>query len=291
MREFRLGGFSRHGARRDLRFRGVGFILAVLIHVRQPSPSFLALLVSLAGGLYVGRSLFPLSDPEREIARRVIDLENKSPEQSATGFGTAVTGERLEKWPEVEAGWKFMERAAADDEAAKGGIATVETNVGQLRVEFPKSEGAERLTLAAKLGRAWGTLSPPEAIAWADALSEPAEQSAAHQGIAQGWGGVEPLAASEWIAALPESPERQAIVSAFVKASAESCPRLALAFGLAVTDPAERAQLVGIALKPAAAMVPEEAQAMLSAAEISPREKEAFQESLSSHQSGGGGAP
>lgn len=257
--------------------------------MRQPSPSFLAILLFLAGGLYVGRSLFPKVDSESEIARRLADLERKSVEAPVSGFGSAVTGATMEKWPAVVDGLKFMEPAAAAKEGIKP--AAKEINLGEMRMAYQKLEGAARLTQAVVLGQAWGQLDPAGAIAWGSALPEAAEQSAAHQGVAQAWAKEEPVAAAEWISAMEEGPERNAIVSAYVMAAAPSSPRLALAFALSEPDSAVRAKLVEQALKSASVLIPEEAEAMLGSADLSPREKEDFNESLSSLRTGVGGEP
>lgn len=128
-------------------------------------------------------------------------------------------------------------------------------------------------------------------MAWADAIEDVAERSAARQGIAKGWGQVEPLAASDWLATIPESPERSAIVSAFVKASAKTRPNLALSFALSVSDPTIRAELVDVALKPAAVVMPEVSDQLLHGAELSARELEDYLESLASYRNGGGTDP
>ena len=277
------------GCEARLAFLGGAFHPDRFSPVRQPSPSFLAILFFLAGGLYLGRVVFPKVDPEREIARRLADRERKSAEAPVSGFGTAVTGASMEKWTEVVKGWKFMDPVVAPKEGLTA--AAMDLNLGEMKKAFQKAEGAARLTQAVAMGQAWGQVDPAGAIAWADKLPDAAERSAAHQGVAQGWAKEEPIPASEWLAAMEEGPERNAIVSAYVKAAAPSCPRLALAFALSEADPAERAKLVGQALKSASVLIPEEAEDMLASARISPREKEDFRESLSNLRQGVGGEP
>ncbi len=206
-----------------------------------------------------------------------------------SGFGTAVTGATMEKLSVVVDGLKFMDPVAAPKEGIKPPVK--EINLSEMRMAYQKLEGAARLTQAVAMGQAWGQLDPAGAIAWGNALPEAAEQSAALQGVAQGWAREEPVAAAEWIAAMEDGPERNAIVSAYVNAAAPSSPRLALAFALSEPDPAVRAKLVGQALKSASALIPEEAEAMLGSADLSPREKEDFNESLSSLRTGVGGEP
>ena len=237
----------------------------------------------------MGRSVFPKVDPEREIARRLADRERKAAEAPVSGYGTAVTGASMEKWAAVVNGWKFMDPVEAPKEGIK--TAVKEINLGEMKVAFQKLEGAARLNQAVIVGRVWGQWDPVGAIAWANALPEAAEQSAVLQGVADGWASEEPVAAAEWIAAMEDGPARNAIVSAYVKAAGPSCPRLALAFALSDPDPAVRARLVERALKSASALIPDEAEAMLDCADLSPREKENFNESLSSLRHGVGGEP
>ena len=59
-----------------LAFSGGRFILKGSTPVRQPSPSFLAILLFLAGGLYVGRSIFPKVDPTEYPDERTDALEH-----------------------------------------------------------------------------------------------------------------------------------------------------------------------------------------------------------------------
>jgi hypothetical protein len=254
--------------------------------VSNPAPSFVAILVFLAGGLYVGRSVFPSVDEEREINRRLATLERGFAERAGGQFGTTLVGRGAEQWPALEASWKFMEPVVAS--ATKTAAVGTEENLGKWLVEFGNADATGRLPLAPQIGRLWATYDPAGALLWIAQLEDVAEKSAAYQGLAQGWAKTEPLAASEWLVDFPAGPDRSAVVSAFVKSAAKATPQLALGLALEIPEPPLRAELVDVALKQAARVLPQEAAGMIQAAELTAQERTDFIESLESYQLGGG---
>ena len=257
----------------------------------NPAPSFLALLVFLAGGIYVGRSVFPKVHQEREIARRLELLSREVAERGNGGIGTSVAGKGFEKVPAILTAWQSMASGPTAPLPVAEPMLPVaggENLSAMLSIWEQSPTGGVRAAGAADIGRLWGRLDPEGAIAWSGKLKDAAELSAAHQGMAQGWGGVEPFAASEWVATLPEGPERTAVVSAFVKGAGKVAPQLALGFAITIEDELVRAEVVHGVLRYAAQSCPAEAEAMLRGADLQPRESADFLARLASDLSGGG---
>jgi hypothetical protein len=257
--------------------------------VATVSPSFLAILVSLAGGIYVGRSVLPLINQDREIARRVEILGREVAERGSSGLGTKVVDASMQRVPEILQAWQNLGvRPATTLPEAKplppGSSENLTTVLGAWQ---QSPSGALRAAQAAEAAVMWGRLDPQGAIAWVDKISDEAERAAARQGIAKGWGGVEPMAASEWVVTLPEGAERTAVVSAFAKAAGKQSPALALGFGLSVEDVVVRGEIVRAVLRSAAQRCPEEAEQQIQGAHLSNEERKDFLERLASYQTGG----
>lgn len=239
----------------------------------------------------MGRSIFPKIEPEREIARRVEELEFTVADRATSNLGTKLMGKDFERWTEIQSSWKFMDQVKSESAKKTTDSGAGNGNLVRLQAALDQIEGGDRVAATVRLATFWGETDPQGAVAWANVIDDAAERSAARQGIARGWAQVEPLASSEWLATIPEGPERSAIVSAFVKATAKNRPNLALSFALSVSDPTIRAELVDVALKPAAQVMPEVSDQLLRGAELSTRELEDYLESLASYRNGGGTDP
>ncbi len=255
----------------------------------NPAPSFLVLLVFVAGGIYVGRSVFPKVHQEREVARRLELLSREVAERGNSGLGTKVAGAGLEKVPVLLTSWQSLNAVPTTTLPVAPALPpAMSENLPALLAAWEKSPaGGTRASGAADIGRLWGRLDPEGAIAWAAQLKDASELSAAHQGLAQGWAAVEPFAASEWVAALAEGPERTAVVSAFVKGSGKVAPQLALGFAITIEDEAVRGEVVHGVLRYAAQSCPEEAEALLKSAALPSQESADFLARLRSDLTGG----
>lgn len=237
----------------------------------------------------MGRSVVPLVNQDREIARRVEILGREVAERGNSGLGSKVVDASMQQVPVILQAWRNLgaRPAAKLPEAKPMPQGSAENLAAVLAVWQQTPSGAARAEQAADAGVLWGKVDPLGAIAWMEKLTDETERSAARQGIAKGWGSVEPSAASEWVVTLPEGAERTAVVSAFAKAAGKLAPALALGFGLSVEDAVVRGEIARAVLRSAAHICPEEAEQQIQAANITDEERTNFLKILASYQPGG----
>lgn len=249
------------------------------------SPSFLAILIFISGGLFAGRSFFPNLNEESEIAKRVEQLESTMASRANSGRGQVILGKQMERWATLQAEWKFMDSVKQEPTTATASVTPQEGNLVLLQHALKKSSDSQRMSALVELAALWGRVDPPSARDWADSLDDPDQRSTARQEVIKSWAGIEPWQASEWLASLPANdPSLTPTIHAFVKACARTNPRLALGFALSVQDKLIRTELTDFSLKYASLALPTDAAEMVRGAGLSPREQQDYLESLSTYR-------
>jgi hypothetical protein len=254
------------------------------------SPSFIAILASLAGGIYVGRSVFPQVDEAQENRRRVELLRQEIPQRANTGYSAKTVGIGLEKVPVILQSWKeLVVEGPPPLPPPPATAAPVTENLPNLLAQWQSQPaGPARAAQTMAVSSLWGRIDPLGAQGWMAQLTDATELAAAQQGLANGWSAVEPFAASEWLATIPEGAARTAVVSAFTKAAGPVAPLLALTFALSVEDVAVRTEVASHVLGYAARACPVEAETLLRGADIPSAEMKALVAKLSNLKPEGG---
>lgn len=100
--------------------------------------------------------------------------------------------------------------------------------------------GETKMLVAAEVARAAGVAAPRQALAWAEALAEPAAQQVARRAALEAWTLNDPVAASQHVAAMPSGAAQIAAAEQIARVLGNRAPAQAVAWLQTLPSPEAR---------------------------------------------------